>query len=313
MKRLMFNLMLIVVALAGVGLLLYPQVSFILASGDHVEIVHQYDRTIEDIDEVAIANQLEAAANYNAQLRGEGVRDPFIAGSGMVMPDDYTSLLNVNGMIGYVRIPKVSVNLPIYHGTSDETLMAGAGHLEGSAFPIGGESTHSVITGHSGLASAKMFSDLESLEKGDEFYFYILNQVIAYKIDQIKVVEPDHVEDLYMVQGQDYSTLITCTPYGINSHRLLVRGVRVPFYTPEQIADKIDHTSAVAGRETFMFYVGLASVCALTVFAFIMVTFYKRRQRHAERNRYKDKIVYKRQAFYGASARGRSRRGTAGY
>ena len=146
----------------------------------------------------------------------------------------FASILNINdnGMMGYLDIPKIDIKVPIYHGTSNEVLQKGVGHLEGSSFPVGGESTHSVLSAHSGLPSARLFTDLNQLKVGDMFYIYILDQVFAYKVDQVLVVEPADVDALDLQKGEDYVTLVTCTPYAVNTHRLLVRGTRVE-YSPE--------------------------------------------------------------------------------
>ena len=138
-------------------------------------------------------------------------------------------LIDVGESLGYITIPKIDVNLPIYEGTDDDVLLKGVGHLEGSSYPLGGESTHSVLTGHRGLAEAVLFTDLDKMQEGDCFYLHIMDEVLAYQVDQVKVVEPDRTEDLEIIPGGDYCTLVTCTPYAINTHRMLVRGTRVPY------------------------------------------------------------------------------------
>ena len=157
--------------------------------------------------------------------------------------------------LGYITIPKIDVNLPIYEGTSDDVLLKGVGHLEGSSYPLGGESTHSVLTGHRGLAEAVLFTDLDKLQEGDKFYLHIMDEVLAYQVDQVKVVLPEETDDLTIVQGQDYCTLVTCTPYAINTHRMLVRGIRVPYNgeeetgdTPQVVQYQALHTGTVVKR-----------------------------------------------------------------
>ncbi len=140
--------------------------------------------------------------------------------------------------LGYITIPKIDVNLPIYEGTSDDVLVKGVGHLEGSSYPLGGAGTHSVLTGHRGLAEAVLFTDLDKLGEGDRFYLHIMDEVLAYQVDQVKVVEPENTEDLEIIPGGDYCTLITCTPYAINTHRLLVRGERTEYIPPEELAEQ---------------------------------------------------------------------------
>lgn len=179
------------------------------------------------------AEEIQKARKYNEIIANGHVKltDPFIADMNASDGSDYNSLLSMtdDNAMGYVDIPVIDVKLPVYHGTSDEVLKKGAGHLEGTSLPVGGPSTHSVITGHTGLSSAKLFTDLTSVKKGDYFFLNIMNHKMAYKVDQIKVVLPSELDDLAVVNGKDYCTLLTCTPYGINSHRLLVRGYRVDY------------------------------------------------------------------------------------
>ena len=174
----------------------------------------------------------EAARRYNQQLDSAVERDA--AGEAEDTGTSYVDLVDVGESLGYITIPKIDVNLPIYEGTSDDVLQRGVGHLEGSSYPLGGESTHSVLTGHRGLPEAVLFTDLDKLEEGDCFYLHILDETLAYQVDQIKVVEPEHTEDLEITAGQDYCTLVTCTPYAINTHRMLVRGTRIPYNGEEE-------------------------------------------------------------------------------
>jgi len=171
----------------------------------------------------------QAAEEYNQSLTGQPVHDPFIPGAGMALQDNYFQLLNADGVMGHLDVPAIGVRLPIYHGTSEAVLAKGIGHLEGSTLPIGGAARHSVLTGHTGLSHAKMLTDLKQLTTGDRFYIHVLGEVLAYEVDQIKVVEPEQTDDLRRFAGEDYVTLLTCTPYGVNSHRLLVRGERVEY------------------------------------------------------------------------------------
>jgi len=169
----------------------------------------------------------KAAEKYNEQIKQESVPDAFSVRDGE-KDSTYESLLNLNGdgMMGYVEIPVIDVKIPIYHYTTDESLEKGAGHLFGSSLPVGGESTHAILSAHRGLPSAKLFTDLNLVEEGDIFYLHILNQTLAYEVDQIQTVLPDQTESLAIEEGKDYVTLVTCTPYAVNTHRLLVRGHR---------------------------------------------------------------------------------------
>ncbi|MFR3685009.1 MAG: class C sortase, partial [Enterococcus sp.] len=179
----------------------------------------------------------QQAQIYNENLLGQPAHDPFIPGSGIVMPDNYYRVLNIGGTMGQVEIPSINVKLPIYHGTKESVLRKAVGHLEGSALPIGGAGTHTVLTSHTGLTQAELFTDLTELKKDDHFYIRVLNRTLAYEVDKISVIEPDHTDALKAVKGKDYATLLTCTPYGVNSHRLLVRGKRIP-YQPKKVKKK---------------------------------------------------------------------------
>jgi len=224
----------ILLILGGVGLLVFPLAANYLYAKNASNLVQNFDELIKQTDEEQLAQALAEAIAYNNALEGNPVKDPFLKGSGMAMAENYSQVLNLggSGVMGYVTIPKIGIMLPVYHGTSEETLQQGIGHLEGSSLPVGGETTHSVLTGHTGLARAKMFTDLTRVTEDDIFYLHILDQTLAYKVDQIKIVLPEDTTDLQRAHGQDYCTLITCYPYGVNSHRLLVRGVRIE-YVPE--------------------------------------------------------------------------------
>lgn len=219
------TIILIVILLVGLSVMLYPTVSDYWNSFHQTRAIANYDAVVAELDETDYEALFAEAERYNEWLRGLGA--PFSeCGS---LSGTYNKVLNVaeNGIIGYISISKIGVELPIYHGTSDSVLNVAAGHLEGSSLPIGGESRHSVISAHRGLPSAKLFTDLDRLEIGDTFTITVLNQILTYEIDQILIVEPTQMEALNVTQGKDYCTLLTCTPYGINSHRLLVRGKRI--------------------------------------------------------------------------------------
>ena len=222
---------LVVVAtlLAGIGVMLYPMVSNMLAERHGSEAIQAYAAAVSLLDDAERVTAWQAAEEYNQSLTGQPVHDPFIPGTGMALQDNYYQLLNADGIMGHLDVPRIGVRLPIYHGTSEVVLAKGIGHLEGSTLPIGGASRHSVLTGHTGLSHAKILTDLVELAVGDRFYIHVMGEVLAYQVDQIRVVEPEHIDDLGRVVGEDYVTLLTCTPYGVNSHRLLVRGQRVDY------------------------------------------------------------------------------------
>lgn len=217
--------LLIIIFLAGLSLVLYPSVANYWNSMHQSKAISHYSDAIASISEEDYSAYLEAAQDYNSRIRE---RNNIFALSDAEMAE-YNSLLNItgDGIIGYIEIPFIEVTLPIYHGTSEEVLQVAAGHLDWTAFPIGGEGTHAVISGHRGLPSAKLFTDLDKLMLGDVFMIRVLDEYFTYEVDQILIVSPQEVQPLQPVEGKEYCTLVTCTPYGINTHRLLIRGHRI--------------------------------------------------------------------------------------
>ncbi len=221
----------IIVLLIALSVLLYPTVSNYLYEKNGARVISSYDENAVRLSESEKQAMLEAARQYNRELLGNiELLDPF---SPLKKEVDarYQSLLNTNeaGMMGYIRIPKIDVELPIYHGTEERILQSGVGHFEGTSLPVGGESSHTVLTGHRGLPSKLLFTDLDQMKEGDIFYLKILGETFAYKIDQILTVLPENTKALTIEPGKDYATLVTCTPYAVNTHRLLVRGSRIPY------------------------------------------------------------------------------------
>lgn len=225
MKNRIVNLLLAAAFLAGLSLLLYPTVSDYWNSLHASKAVAAYDQEVRQLDQGRYDALLDAAREYNRTLLDRS--------SGYYLTDDqkarYDSLLNVDGggIMGYIEIPTIKLSLPIYHGTEEDVLQIAVGHLDWSSLPVGGESTHCVLSGHRGLPSAKLFTNLDQLVEGDAFVIRTLDEVLTYEVDQILIVEPDDVSTLSIEEGKDLCTLVTCTPYGVNSHRLLVRGHRV--------------------------------------------------------------------------------------
>lgn len=211
----------------GAVILSYPLISNWLVSRNQTDAIRHYGLTVTGMNARRRQEEWEKAQEYNELLSGVGITDPFIPDSGYVLPEEYRSILNIDGVIGVITIPKINVNMPICHGTEEEVLKKGAGHLRNTAFPIGGAGTHAVLTAHRGLPSAKLFTDLDRLVLGDVFYITVMNERLAYQVDQILTVSPNDTKELLPSQGKDYITLITCTPYGVNSHRLFVRALRV--------------------------------------------------------------------------------------
>ena len=224
MKKNLSTFLLILVFLVGLSVMLYPTVSDAVNRAHQTRAVVDYEHSVQGMEEKDYTAWFQKAEEYNALLAS----DPEALYRPETLPD-YASTLDVTGtgIMGYLSIPRLNVSLPIYHGTGESVLQIAVGHLEGSSFPIGGQSTHAVLSAHRGLPSAKLFTDLDKLEPGDTFEVTVLNRVLTYEVDNISIVLPQEAEGLLVQPGKDYLTLMTCTPYGINSHRLLVRGRRI--------------------------------------------------------------------------------------
>ncbi len=214
----------------ALGLLLYPLIGELMSEKYHSDVETTYTAAIEDTDKTELTAQREAAQQYNAMLSGQAA---ITEGGALAPPLAYAQQLTVGGVMCYVDIPKINVYLPVQHGTDADTLENSVGHVVGTSLPVGGSSTHAVLSAHSGMASSKLFSDIDQLAEGDMFYIHVLGEVLAYKVDTIHTVLPTDTSLLQIADGKDLVTLVTCTPFGINTHRLLVRGHRIP-YTPEQ-------------------------------------------------------------------------------
>lgn len=224
-KKNLSTFILILVFFVGLSLLLYPTISDYWNSIHQSRAIAEYAQQVADLDNDEYERLWAEAKAYNKTLLNKSSRFTLTDEE----LEEYESLLSVSGtsVIGHIEIAKINCYLPIYHGTDESVLQVGVGHLEGSSLPVGGESTHCVLSGHRGLPSAKLFTDLDQIEVGDTFVFYVLDEVLTYEVDQIRIVEPQEIEELEIVEGKDYCTLVTCTPYGVNTHRLLVRGHRV--------------------------------------------------------------------------------------
>ena len=230
----------ILIIAASTLLLLYPFLSNFLFEHRADSLISAYEAQTEQLKADEREAEWQAAVEYNRALLTRNVQltDPFRSKLTNSGADGYDNLLNPGGtgILCYIDIPKIAVYLPVYHGTEAETLEKGIGHLKGSSLPVGGANTHCVLSGHTGLNRAKLFTDLTALERGDTFFVHTLGKVLAYEVDQVLVVVPEDVSELMITEGQDYVTLVTCTPYGVNSHRLLVRGKRIP-YAPRRESD----------------------------------------------------------------------------
>ena len=226
-KKHISTIIIALIFLAGLGFLLYPTVSNLWNRAHQSRAIATYTKQVEKLDDSQNKEMLKAARKYNKSLLKKSDHWKLSKKD----KKKYESLLDVSGtgIMGYIEVPKIDCSLPIYHGTDEGALQIAIGHLEGSSLPVGGKSTHCVLSGHRGLPSARLFTDLDQMEEGDVFVLNVLGRKLAYEVDQIKVVLPDEMSDLEIVQGKDLCTLVTCTPYGINTHRLLVRGHRTKY------------------------------------------------------------------------------------
>jgi sortase A len=222
------NIAIILIFVVGAVVLLYPAVSNLWNRYHNLKLGTEYSKTVSTMSKSDAAVIWKKARAYNARHQVNVIADAFDNSARYHASREYSKLLDPmgSGIMGYIDIPRIEQQLVIYHGTGTRALSLGVGHVEGTSLPVGGKSTHAVLAGHRGLPSAKLFTDLDQMKKGDYFFIHVMNKTLSYRVDQIKVVKPEQTGDLAIVRGKDYVTLITCTPYGVNSHRLLVRGVR---------------------------------------------------------------------------------------
>ena len=268
MKIKLMRIVLILIFIAGLGILLYPIISNLLMSIFQTTAIQEYNYTVEQMQKDKIEEILSEARIYNEQFKNTIVVDPFSQEAESSVNSEYNEILNIDGTMGYIEIPKINVNLPIFHGTSEDVLKRGVGHIETTPLPIGGEGNHSVLSAHRGLPSAKLFTDLDKVEVGDIFTIKMLTETLVYKVDQIKVVEPTDTNDLQAEDGKDYITLITCTPYAVNTHRLLVRGTRID--TDEYLAT-INTDNLEVGKETVKYlpiFIIVVVIILIVIFIF---------------------------------------------
>lgn len=287
MKKYIPIIAIILIFLIGVSILLYPLVSSVINNYNMRQNVEVQVEEAAKKPKPEIKELFKQADEYNASLINTVIlTDPFDEEAYEKIGAHYKETFDVDGkgLIGYVDIPKINVYLPIYHGVSSEVLSRGAGHLDNTSFPVGGPSTHSVISAHSAFPTETFFDYLTDMEEGDEFYIHVLDRVLKYEVDQIKVVLPDDVSNLYVINGEDHVTLLTCTPYSINTHRLLVRGKRVP-YDPSAGES---HTTGLASDNNYIYILGyrisyLTAGIAIAVFVVFvslvvfLITFSRRR------------------------------------
>ena len=258
----------------ALGLMLYPLIGELVSEKYHSDVETAYTAAVKDTDAAELTAQRQAAEQYNTMLSGAAIAE----GGADAPPLAYAQQLTVGGIMAYVDIPKINVYLPVQHGTGAETLEKSVGHVVGTSLPVGGSSTHAVLSAHSGMASSKLFSDIDQLAVGDMFYIHVLGDTLAYKVDAIHTVLPTDTRLLQIEEGKDYVTLVTCTPFGINTHRLLVRGHRIP-YTPEQAtAAAVEKPAASSWTQHYLTGLGISlSVVAVAGGGYFLM----RKKRHA--------------------------------
>lgn len=284
MKKVILVTLAVLLFLGAAGVTVYPLVSNYVNDKYQSVVRSDYARQITEMDAAELNEAKEAAKAYNDGLSVHGYNREAVEQASI----DYADLLNMNGsgIMGYVEVPRIRINLPIYHGTGESVLEKGVGHLIGSSLPIGGVGYHSVLTGHSGVAGKRLFSDIDQLRTGDVFYLHILDETLAYQVVEINKVLPHETELLAPVAGEDLCTLITCHPYGVNTHRLLVRGSRIPYETAveiEEASEDVPVKSTWKGQYCTGLAIGGGSALAAILFGIILgAVRRKRRNRHAE-------------------------------
>lgn len=274
--------------LIGFGILVYPTVADQWNTYRQNRLISSYEDTVEEMEPEDFTREWEAARSFNATIPQNNIYGDVFGEDGKEAENTaYWQVLNIaeDGVMGYLSIPKIDVKLSIYHGTSDEVLQTGIGHLDGTALPIGGESTHSVLAAHRGLPSARLFTDVDQLQEGDKFYIHVLDEVLAYQVDQIlDMVDKDDHETLEAAlqteEGKDYVTLFTCTPYGVNSHRLLVRGVRVPYNGEEDVKPTAAESMLQSIQDYYMLYLILG--LAVTFLVILLLRFLMKPKRQGK-------------------------------
>lgn len=284
MKRKISTFLIGLLFLIGFGVLVYPTVANQWNTYRQSRLINNYQDTIDKMEPEDFTREWEKAKAFNDTIQGNNVyADVFESESKDMSETEYGNVLNVagDGVMGYLSIPKIHSKLSIYHGTGEDVLQTGIGHLNGTKLPIGGESTHSVLAAHRGLPSARLFTDIDQMEKGDKFYVHVLDEVLAYKVDQIlpMVEKGDHETlegALQIEEGKDQVTLFTCTPYGVNSHRLLVRGTRVPYNGEEDIADTAADSMLESIQNYYMLYLILG--LAITILVILWMNFLSKRK-----------------------------------
>ena len=284
MKRKISTFLFGLLFLIGFGILIYPMVSNQWNTYRQNQLISSYDNTIQDMEPEDFTSEWENAKAFNDTIQQNNLYgDVFGEDENDIKDTEYWKILNVadDGVMGYLSIPKINIKLAIYHGTGDDELQTGVGHLNGTKLPIGGESTHSVLAAHRGLPSAKLFTDLDKLKLGDMFFITVCNEKLAYEVDNIAVVEPTDIDLIRIDTQQDYVTLLTCTPYGVNTHRLLVRGHRVDM--AEEAIAEVEEKAVPEGSTWIEKYAEGLTIGLITSFAamllLLLILLIRRRQK----------------------------------
>ena len=278
MKKHLTTVILIIVFITGLGLMMYPTVSDMINKAHQSVAIDSYDDEVSKLSNEDFSSILEEARRYNSAL----TTNEFPRNSEDLDGNaDYQKAMNPagTGMMGYIKIDAINLKMPIYHTTKESVLQIGIGHIPTTSLPVGGESTHAVLTGHTGLSTARLFTDLDKLQTGDVFFIYVLDDILAYQVDQIKTVLPAQTQDLQIIEGEDHVTLVTCTPYGVNTHRLLIRGTRIP-YTPEiekKIKEQTDVRTGLT-MEQLVLIIGAPLLTVLFVAVLILTKKPKKRR-----------------------------------
>ena len=286
MKKKTYKILIVIIFLAGLSLLLYPFVANQWNNYRQKQLISEYDSIVSAEDaagEIDYAAELEKARAYNEALLPSILPDSFAIAEATEGEDKaYMDCLNIagDGIMGIVEIPKIDIKLPIYHTTGEDVLQVAAGHLEGSSLPVGGASTHAVISAHRGLPSASLFTDLDKLEEGDHFLIHVLNETLCYEVDKISVVKPEETSGLAVEEGKDLVTLLTCTPYGVNSHRLLVRGTRLAYNGEEDKEATISESMVESIKNYYMIYTILG--LAVTLLVILLLRYLSKKKKNKQ-------------------------------
>lgn len=289
MKKKLSGILFGLLFLTGFGILVYPTVSNQWNTYRQSRLISDYEKVVSDMKPEDYTEEWEAAREFDSTLVQNNIYgDVFGSDDTQIEDTDYWKVLNVaeDGVMGYLSIPKINVRLAIYHGTAENVLQTGIGHMNGTSLPIGGESTHSVLAAHRGLPAARLFTDIDQMQQGDMFYIHVLDETLAYQVDQIldMVEKDDHetLEDALQIQeGKDQVTLFTCTPYGVNSHRLLVRGTRVPYSGEEETENTPVDSMLRAIQNYYMLYLILGLAVTLLVILIMKFLFDRKNKKHS--------------------------------